>query len=77
MCLNEVKLGVHIPLALTTMGIEKLGRENYWEAAVLGKRYNGKDALEINLVDEVFKEKDFDDSSLTFSKHIAETSMTD
>jgi len=25
MCLNEVKLGVHIPLALTTMGIEKLG----------------------------------------------------
>lgn len=54
MCLNEVKLGVHIPLALTTMGIEKLGWENYFEAAVIGKRYNGLGALNIGLVDEVF-----------------------
>lgn len=77
MCLNEVKLGVHIPLALTTMGIEKLGWENYFEAAVIGKRFNGVQALDINLVDEIFKDREYFEKSYDYCKNIAEISSTD
>ena len=57
MCLNEVEMGVQIPQALNEMGVAKLGRPGYWEAAVMAKRFSGTDAQRIRLVDRVFEEE--------------------
>lgn len=74
MSLNEVKLGVHLPTAFTTMGIEKMGHRDFCEASVIGKKYTGKEAERIRLADKVFKEAEIEDQTIAFAKSIAEAS---
>jgi len=40
-----------------------MGRKHYYEAAVVGKWFNGPDALKIGLVDELFKEEEYEEKA--------------
>jgi enoyl-CoA hydratase/carnithine racemase len=70
-CLNEIELGVPIPSAFTKLGVLKIGHHNYWEAASIGERYSGKEALERKIAQKIFEADKIMEKTEEFAEHLA------
>lgn len=74
-CLNEIDLGVPIPAPLNTMGIEKIGRHNYWEAACLGSRFTAEEALNKGICHHVFTNDQILDKTEELAESISKRNL--
>ena len=72
MCLNEMQLGVPIPTMLSVLGAQRMGYNNYLEAACYCKRYTAHEALSANLIDYSAPLESLADKTIEVAKHYAE-----
>ena len=71
MCLNEIDLKVPIPTCLSTMGVQKIGTHNYWEAATMGNRYNASESMSKGICNKAFSGTEIIDKTEEFAESIA------
>ena len=67
-----MQLGVPIPTMLSVLGVQRMGYNNYLEAACYCKRYTAHEALSANLIDYSAPLESLADKTIEVAKHYAE-----
>jgi enoyl-CoA hydratase/carnithine racemase len=74
-CLNEVDLGIPVPTYLNGLGVQKIGRHNYWEASSMGFRYNAQEALDKNICQKIYKSDEILEKTEEFALELSERNI--